>query len=138
MRESATSKPPLGDPRFQRNEQHTFTDTRRFFFFLSQEVWLVVVLKTVHFTVHFFFLAKEISMYILTTAMMLPKPQVRNTTHTAQGRIMSRQSSEPLTGADVRFLPFRCPPLSLWVSGPKGQKKGGIWDRFLNGYILKG
>lgn len=39
----------------QRNEQQTFTDTRMFFFSLSQEVWWVVGFKTVHFTVHFFF-----------------------------------------------------------------------------------
>lgn len=60
---------------FQRNEQQTFTDTRMFFFFsLSQEEWLVVVFKTVHFTVHFFsFLAKKIGVYILTTGVLLSK-----------------------------------------------------------------
>lgn len=47
-----------------------------FFFCLSEEVWLVVF-KTVHFTVHyfFFFLAKEkVGICILPTGMSLSKP----------------------------------------------------------------
>lgn len=44
---------------------------------------------------------------------------------------ISCHDMESLTRVDSWFLPFRCPPFSLWVSEPKGKKKGGIWGHFL-------
>lgn len=56
VRENAISKPPSENHSFQRNKQQTSqTQECSFFFCLSQEVWLVVDFKTVHFTVHFLF-----------------------------------------------------------------------------------
>lgn len=126
----------FGRPRF-RGTNGTHLQTREVLFSLSQEVRLVVVLKTVHFTVHFFFffLAKEISMYILATGMMLPQTpsqghakQRKDTCHDrARSHWWNRRVAPPLP------LPTAVPP-GVW---PQRQTTGGIWGRFLNGYILK-
>lgn len=85
----------------------------------------------------FFFLVKKIGIYILTTGMMLSKtPSQKHDRHT-QVHIMSRQSSEPLTGTGIWF-PLPMSTAFPQVSEPKGRKKGGVWGHFFNGYILKG
>lgn len=67
----ATFRRPLSVSR-EMNSRHS--QTRECSFSLSQEVWLAVVFKSVHFTVLFFFLAKKkIGIYILTTEMLLSK-----------------------------------------------------------------
>lgn len=54
-KENDTSKPALEGRSFQRNEQQTFTDTRMFFFSLSQKEWLVDCFLKLYILLYIFF-----------------------------------------------------------------------------------
>lgn len=130
---------PLEDGSVAREMDSRHSQTREYSFFsLPRSVigWLFLKLYILLYI--FFFLAKEkIGICILTTGMTLSKtPSQKHDRHT-QVHIMSRQSSEPLTGTDVGF-PLPVSTTFPQVSEPKGRKKGGVWGHFFNGYILKG